>query len=104
MNALEHENVMEAVYAEVAPIRNDIGYIMQETANTRNYLERAVAGCEDLSCRVSCCEEEVRLLKSQITRDILEEVARRFRNYFDTTPDPVSDEEFYKDLQELLFG
>lgn len=54
--------------------------------------------------RISICEAQIAELREHITREILEEVARRFRDYFDTVQDPRSDEEFYKDLQTLLFG
>lgn len=84
------------VTGSVADIYNRL-----EVMPTTEYMDWKV---DTVSDRISVCEEQIAELKARITREILEEVARRFRDYFDTVQDPRSDEEFYKDLQELLFG
>ena len=100
----------DAVAADIADVRSDV-YTLQGSVYDLYERVGRVASTDDVQChvdtitdRLNACELQINTLREQITRDLLEEIARRFRDYFDTVQDPVSDEEFYKDLQTLLFG
>ena len=100
----------DAVVADIAGVRSDVFSLQGSVYDLYDRVER-VATTEvvqshvaSITERLNDCELQINTLREQITRDLLEEVARRFRYYFDTVQDSVSDEEFYKDLQTLLFG
>lgn len=101
----------DAVIADIAGVRSDVYNLQGSVYDLFERVDRGATSTEDVQCRVdsitdrlNACELQINTLREQITRDLLEEIARRFRDYFDTVQDPVSDEEFYKDLQTLLFG
>lgn len=100
----------DAVVADVANVRSDVYNLQGSVYDLFERVDR-VASAESVQChvdsiteRLNDCELQINTLREQLTRGLLEEIARRFRDYFDTVQDPVSDEEFYKDLQTLLFG
>lgn len=92
-------NDILAIQSDVANLQSSV-YELSDQININERYHMI----DNLSGRIAECEEQIQFLKEKITGEILAEVARRFRDYFDTVQDPVSDEEFYKDLQALLFG
>ena len=100
----------DAVVADIAGVRSDVYSLQGSVYDLFERVDRAASNAdvqcqvETITDRLNDCELQINTLREQLTRDLLEEIARRFRDYFDTVQDPVSDEEFYKDLQTLLFG
>lgn len=99
----------DAVVADIAGVRSDV-YNLQGSVYDLYERVGRVASTETVQYHVNSIERrldnlelQINTLREQLTRNLLEEIARRFRDYFDTVQDPVSDEEFYKDLQALLF-
>lgn len=99
----------DAVVADIAGVRSDVYNLQGSVYDLYERVDR-VASTETVQCHVNSIERrldnlelQINTLREQLTRNLLEEIARRFRDYFDTVQDPVSDEEFYKDLQALLF-
>lgn len=100
----------DAVVADIAGVRSDVYnlqgsvYDLFERVDRVASTEAVQSHVDSITERLNDCELQINTLREQLTRGLLEEIARRFRDYFDTVQDPVSDEEFYKDLQTLLFG
>lgn len=100
----------DAVVADIAGVRSDVYNLQGSVYDLYERVDR-VASTEAVQYHVNSIERrldnlelQINTLREQLTRNLLEEIARRFRDHFDTVQDPVSDEEFYKDLQVLLFG
>lgn len=100
----------DAVIADIAGVRSDVYTLQGSVYDLYERVDRVVS-TDDVQCyvdtitdRLNACEVQINTLQEQLTRGLLEEIARRFRDYFDTVQDPISDEEFYRDLQTLLFG
>lgn len=75
--------------------------------NHQHLFENVTATMADvdyISSRLCSCEAQIEDIKSKFTSDLLDAIAQKFRDYFESQPEPVSDEEFYADLQMLLYG
>ena len=100
----------DAVVADIANVRSDVFSLQGSVYDLYDRVERVASTeavqshVDSITERLNHCELQINTLREQLTRGLLEEIARHFRDYFDTVQDPVSDEEFYKDLQTLLFG